>query len=278
MKFGLEVPTTGAWADVGVQVQVALEAEAVGWDGFFVGDALLDQEQEAVLDPWIALTALTLSTSTLKLGVLALPLARHHPWLTALRLANLDQASGGRIICSVGLGYSERDFAAFGQASAKAIRARQLDEGLAILAGLWSQAPFSFAGEYYTIDQVTLLPKPVQSPRIPLWVVAGWPHRAPFRRAAQWDGVCVKAIDHQTYEWMTVEAFREAVSYVHARCVPAKPFEVIMSGQSPRDQHEAGEKVRPFEEAGATWWVEVGYGFSLEEFRARIRRGPPRLL
>ena len=42
MKFGLEVPTTGAWADVGVQVQVALEAEAMGWDGFFVGDALLD--------------------------------------------------------------------------------------------------------------------------------------------------------------------------------------------------------------------------------------------
>src|SRR5690242_6510057 len=75
--------------------------------------------QEAVLDPWIALTALVLSTSTLTLGVLALPLARHQPWLTALRLANLDQASGGRIICVVGLGYSERDFAAFGQASAK---------------------------------------------------------------------------------------------------------------------------------------------------------------
>ena len=42
MKFGLEIPTTGAWADARVQVQVALEAEAVGWDGFFVGDALLD--------------------------------------------------------------------------------------------------------------------------------------------------------------------------------------------------------------------------------------------
>jgi alkanesulfonate monooxygenase SsuD/methylene tetrahydromethanopterin reductase-like flavin-dependent oxidoreductase (luciferase family) len=278
MKFGLEVPTTGAWADVRVQVQVALEAEAAGWDGFFVGDALLDQKQEAVLDPWIALTALMLSTSSLKLGVLALPLARHHPWLTALRLANLDQASGGRIICVVGLGYSERDFAAFGQAGAKAMRARQLDEGLAILAGLWTQAPFSFSGEYYTVDQATILPKPAQSPRIPLWVVAGWPHHAPFRRAAQWDGVCVKAIRHQTYEWMTVEAFREAVSYVHARRVPGRPFEVIMSGQSPHEKVEAGRKVRPFQEAGATWWVEVGYGLTLEEFRVRIRHGPPQLL
>jgi hypothetical protein len=87
----------------------------------------------------------------------------------------------------------------------------------------------------------------------------------------------VKAIHHQTYEWMTVEAFREAVSYVHAQRVPERPFEIIMSGQSPHDQEESGEKVRPFEEAGATWWVEVGYGFTLEEFHERIRRGPPRL-
>src|SRR6266567_1402794 len=276
MKFGLEISTTGAYADARVLAALALEAEAAGWDGFFVGDVLLDEE--AVIDPWIALTALALSTSSLKLGVLALPLARHHPWLTALRLANLDQLSAGRVICIAGLGYAERDFATFGQASAKELRAKQLDEGLQILAGLWTEDPFSFAGEYYTVDQVTFLTKPVQSPRIPLWVVAGWPHHAPFRRAARWDGVCVKAIHHQTYEWMTVDAFREAFSYVQARCAPGKPFEVIMSGQTPRDQQEAGEKVRPFEQAGATWWVEVGYGLTFEEFRERIRRGPPRLL
>jgi len=51
-----------------------------------------------------------------------------------------------------------------------------------------------------------------------------------------------------------------------------------MSGQTPHEGAEAGEKVHLFEEAGATWWVEVGYGFTLEEFRERIRRGPPRLL
>jgi len=274
MKFGLEVSTTGAYADARVQAQLAFEAEAAGWDGFFVGDALLDEE--AVLDPWIALTAIALSTSSIKIGVLALPLARHRPWLTALRLANLDQVSGGRVICIAGLGYSERDFAAFGEASAKELRAKQLDEGLQVLAGLWTQDPFSFAGEYYTIYQVTLPTKPVQVPRIPLWVVGGWPHRAPFRRAARWDGVCVKAIDHQTYEWLTLDAFRAAHSYVHGYCTPHEPFEVIMSGQTPLDQEEEADVVRPFQEAGATWWVEVGYGFTFETFRARIRRGPPR--
>ena len=166
-------------------------------------------------------------------------------------MANLDQASGGRIICIVGLGYSERDFASFGQASAKAIRAKQLDEGLAILAGLWTQASFSLWESTTPLSRSPCSPSQSDPLSIPLWVVAGWPHRAPFRRAAQWDGVCVKAIDHQTYEWMTVEAFREAFTYVHARCAPARPFEVIMSGQSPGDQQEAGEKVRPFEEAGS---------------------------
>jgi len=39
------------------------------------------------------------------------------------------------------------------------------------------------------VDDVRFLPKPVQHPRIPIWVAALWPKRAPFRRAARWDGV-----------------------------------------------------------------------------------------
>lgn len=275
MKFALDVPTTGAYADAQVLAQLAVEAEAARWDGFFVWDVLLGNE--VVIDPWIALTAIALQTSSIKIGLLALPLARHRPWLTALRLANLDQLSGGRVICIVGLGHAEEDFAAFGEASSPIIRAKQLDESLSILAGLWTEAPFSFAGEYYTLNQVTLPAKPVQFPRIPLWIVGGWPRRAPFRRAAHWDGVCLKAIHHETHEWLTVDEFRDALAYVYAHRTLNTPFEVLMSGETPRDQAMANQVVRPFQEAGATWWVEGGYGFTLDEFRARIRSGPPRL-
>jgi alkanesulfonate monooxygenase SsuD/methylene tetrahydromethanopterin reductase-like flavin-dependent oxidoreductase (luciferase family) len=274
MKFGLDVPTTGAYADVRIQAQLAKEAEAAGWDGFFVWDVLLGNK--AVIDPWIALTAIALSTSSIKIGLLALPLARHRPWLTALRLANLDQLSGGRVICIAGLGHSERDFAAFGEASAPELRARQLDEGLEVLAGLWAEDLYSFTGEHYTVSQVTLPAKPVQSPRIPLWVVGGWPRRAPFRRAARWDGVCLKAIHHETGEWLTLEEFQAALSYVQAHRTLTAPFEVVMSGETPLDPDRGREMVHPFQEAGATWWVEGGYGFTLDEFRERIRSGPPR--
>jgi len=91
MKFGLDVPTTGAYADARVQAQLALEAEAAGWDGFFIWDTLLGAE--AIIDPWIALTAIALHTSHIKIGLLALPLPRHEPRAVAGQLANLDQLS-----------------------------------------------------------------------------------------------------------------------------------------------------------------------------------------
>ncbi len=276
MKFGLEVPTTGAYADARVQAQLALEAEAAGWDGFFLWDAVL-VGSEAIIDPWIALTTIALQTEHIKIGLLALPLPRHRPWLVARQLANLDQLSSGRVICIAGLGDTENSFTAFGEDGSVQVRAKKLDEGLAILTGLWEQESFSFAGEHYILKDVTLRPKPVQSPRIPLWAVGGWPHRAPFRRAARWDGVCVKGIHLDTGEVTTVEQFRECVAYLRAQRTTDAPFDIAISGaETPLDREQRYKMVRPFQEAGATWWIEGGYGISFDAFQERIRSGPPR--
>jgi alkanesulfonate monooxygenase SsuD/methylene tetrahydromethanopterin reductase-like flavin-dependent oxidoreductase (luciferase family) len=274
MKFGLDVPTTGAYADARVLAQLAIEAEAAGWDGFFVWDVL--PEKHPVIDPWIALTAIALQTSHIKIGLLVAPLARHRPYLVAQRLANLDQLSGGRVICTVGLGHSEETFAAFGEEMDPTVRAKQLDEGLAILTGLWTEDQFSFASEHYRLHQVSLYPKPVQLPRIPLWVAGGWPHRAPFRRAAQWDGVSLKSINVERGQWLTLDDFRACLAYVQAHRSPPTSFDVVMSGETPLDRQKGIDIVIPFQEAGATWWVEEGLGWSLEEFRERINFGPPR--
>lgn len=231
---------------------------------------------EVVLDPWIALTAIALHTSRVKIGLLATPLARHRPWLVAQRLANLDHLSAGRMICTVGLGYSERDFAAFSEASSSIVRAQKLDEALTVLAGLWTEDQFTFAGDHYTVQEVMLRPKPVQSPRIPIWVAGSWPRRAPFRRAVRWDGVCLMSINAETKQWLTLDDFRACVSYVQAQRGDQSSFDVIMSGDTSGDRQEAIAKVQAFGEAGATWWVEEGLGWSLEEFTDHIHNGPPR--
>jgi alkanesulfonate monooxygenase SsuD/methylene tetrahydromethanopterin reductase-like flavin-dependent oxidoreductase (luciferase family) len=278
MKFGLDVPTTGEYADARLLAQLAAEAEAAGWDGFFIWDVIFGNAEmtKPAIDPWLALTAIALQTARIKLGFMILPLARYRPWLVARRLADLDRLSGGRVVCAVGLGYLEKEFAAFGEAAEPAIRAEKLDEGLEILAGLWTTDQFSFTGQYYTLNQVTLDPKPLQSPRIPIWVAGGWPRRPPFRRAARWDGVCLKSVHQDRREWLTLDDFKDCLAYVQAHRPTSGPFEVVMSGETPDDRQEAVEKLLALQEAGATWWVDEGLGWSLAEFRERIRTGPPR--
>jgi alkanesulfonate monooxygenase SsuD/methylene tetrahydromethanopterin reductase-like flavin-dependent oxidoreductase (luciferase family) len=278
MRYGLDVPTTGEYADARALAHLAAEAEDAGWDGFFLWDVLRGGRvaPQPVIDPWIALAAVALETHRLRIGTLVVPLARHRPWLVARRLANLDQLSSGRVICTIGLGYLSADFTAFGEEADPIARAGRLDEGLEILAGLWSADAYSFAGRHYTLRDACLLPRPVQQPRIPIWVAGGWPQRAPLRRAARWDGLCLKSRRADTHQPLTVDDLRECLPYTLAHRAASGPFDVVMSGETEHDPRAAGDAVRPFAEVGATWWLEEGLGWSYDELRARILAGPPR--
>jgi alkanesulfonate monooxygenase SsuD/methylene tetrahydromethanopterin reductase-like flavin-dependent oxidoreductase (luciferase family) len=281
MQFGLDVPTTGEFADVRAQAALAAEAEAAGWDGYFVWDILLGSDEGVpVADPWITLTAVALATTRMRVGTLATPLARHRPWLVARQAATLDQLSAGRVTLTAGLGFNPRDFVTFGEPDAPAIRARALDESLAILTGLLSGGSVTHQGERYTLDGVTLSPTPVQTPRVPLWLVGGWPHEAPFRRAAHWDGVCVKSWSQAKREPLSADDLAACVAFTLTRRAElgiAAPFDICASGESPSDPVEAVAAVRPYHDAGATWWIEEGLGWTLAEFRARILAGPPHM-
>jgi alkanesulfonate monooxygenase SsuD/methylene tetrahydromethanopterin reductase-like flavin-dependent oxidoreductase (luciferase family) len=270
MKFGLDVPTTEDYAAPGALAHLAAAAEAAGWDGFFIWDVLTG------VDPWLALAEIARQTSRIKIGFMILPLARHRPWLVARRLADLDHLSGGRVICTVGLGHQDRDFAAYGEDPDPVVRAAKLDEGLAILDGLWTQETFSFSGTHYTLTDVSLTVRPIQTPRIPVWVAGGWPRRGPFRRAARWDGVSFKSVYHAERRWLTLDEFRAGLAYVQANRTDQTPFDMIMSGDTSGDRAAAIAKVQAFAEAGATWWVEEGLGWTLDEFQPHVRQGPPR--
>lgn len=274
MRFGLTIPNFGDYGDPRVLAALAHEAEESGWDGFFVWDHLNLPSPLPMADPWIALAAIALQTKHIRLGPMVTPIARRRPWKLARETLSIDQIAEGRLILGVGLGYfPEEEFAQFGEEPDAKIRAAKLDEGLAILAGFWANTPFSFAGEHFQVQQVHMMPASVQQPRIPVWVAGVWPNKAPFRRAARWDGVF--PIGNETINPLTPAHLREIVAYVAAHRQSPAPFDVIyghwLSGE---DRAKDAAQVAAYQEAGVTWWLESPEDHSLTELRQRIRRGP----
>src|SRR5438874_5033871 len=142
-------------------------------------------------DPWVALTAMAMATSHIKLGPIVTPLPQRRPWKLARECVTLDHLSQGRLILGVGLGSDSffKEYSTYGESPDDKLHGAMLDEGLAVLTGLWRGEPFTHHGAHYTVDGAHFLPRPLQQPRIPIWLAGIWPHPRPFRRAAKWDGV-----------------------------------------------------------------------------------------
>ncbi|HET6319298.1 MAG TPA: LLM class flavin-dependent oxidoreductase, partial [Chloroflexota bacterium] len=208
IKFGLNLPNGGACADPRTLAEFAAVAEAAGWDGVFLEDYLVYQNQAGTptYDPWVCLAAMAMRTSRIKLGTTVTPLPRRRAQKLAAETVALDHLSSGRVILGVGLGDGgDASLDAFGDALPVAERARVLDEQLEAIVGLWSGEPFSYHGSHVQIENVTLMPKPVQRPRIPIWVGGRFPNPRAVARAARWDGSClfksVSADDLTPVDW-----------------------------------------------------------------------------
>lgn len=280
MQYGLDIPAVGAYANPYTLAELAAEAEQAGWDGFFIWDVFPAHEIsfESVIDPWVALTAIAMRTQRMRIGAFVTPLARRRPWKVACEAVSVDQVSYGRLIFAAGSGViDDRYFPAFGEETNLKVRAEMLDEGLAIITGLWTGQPYSFHGTHYHLDQVTLLPTPVQSPRIPVWVAGGWPRRKPLRRAAQWDGIYLMTVNQVTEELLTPDEIREIKLYIMAHRERTEPFDIAVNGETPADPQQGAAIVEPYREAGATWWIEyTASRTSIDAYRERIRSGPPK--
>src|SRR6266704_5606931 len=189
MRYGVYVPNFGPYGDARVLAELAYEAEEATWDGFFLWDQVskstLTPTIDPMVDPWVALAAITPRTSMIRLGTLVTPLPRRRPWMVARETVSLDHLSAGRLIFGVGSGGGYFDFEALGEVSDTKTLAALLDESLEVLTGLWSGELYRHEGAAYHIKEAQFLPRPVQSPRIPIWVAAMWPSKAPLRRRSE---------------------------------------------------------------------------------------------
>src|SRR5690242_5321206 len=97
MQFGVSIPNFGATADPHTLVELARDAEAAGWDGFFLWDHMLFDDLP-VVDAWVTLGAIAVSTARIRIGTLITPLARRRPLKVARETVTLDRLSHGRVL------------------------------------------------------------------------------------------------------------------------------------------------------------------------------------
>lgn len=288
MRFGFVV----ASPDPLEFTRLAVLGERHGWDGIFTWEALWGTEA------WVTLGASAMVTSTIRLGTLLTPAARHRPWDLASRVGTVDRLSHGRAVMSVGLGALHDGWLAFERDEGRAVRAQKLDECLEIYAGLMHGQPFAFEGRHYQVRPTDfMLPEPpAHQPHPPVWVVGahlvGADRQWSLERAARWDGVLPVVVEtpggvsapepgSTPYD---LESYARVLGIVRGLREDAglawEGYDRIVEADS------SGEFVRlegtpaDWAEAGATWWVESWWGVppgeaGVAEVRRRVEAGPP---
>ena len=286
LRYGLSLPNGGECGDPRFLVELAQRAEGAGWEGLFLEDYVSYQGDpaEPTCDVWPALAAIAMVTERMRLGTSVTPLPRRRPWNVAREAAAVDQLSGGRFVLGVGIGdvddhvVADASLTHFGETGDRRTRAEMLDEALTIIDGLWTGEPFSFTGKHYRVGEVTFLPRPIQRPRIPIWVGGGYPLPGPTRRAVRWDGSflyrSLLAEDGSTSEGvMSADDVRDLRKRAGNR-----PFDIAVGGHPrPDDMDAERAHIKAVAEAGATWWVEWVPPDDRDTMRAAVDRGPLRI-
>jgi alkanesulfonate monooxygenase SsuD/methylene tetrahydromethanopterin reductase-like flavin-dependent oxidoreductase (luciferase family) len=278
VKYGFIIPL----GEIHEIAQMAHEAEESGWDGVFTWDGICIGEDNEIYDPWVVLAAMAMRTQRVRLGAMLTPPARRRPWKLARETTSVDRLSNGRLVLPVGLGtLDDGGFSRVGEPTDRRIRAELLDESLAILTGLWSGEPFAHHGQHYQMEAMTFLPTPVQRPRIPIWVVGAWPRAKSMARALRYDGLLPYKLNPDSSGAEIAPADIAAMrAYVAEHRTETTPFDIVWEGRTPGDDPAAAAaQVRPFVEAGITWWIEAMWSSpnAVADIRARIRQGPPRV-
>ena len=174
VKFGLSYNTAFVGTDPAMLKTIARHADDLGFESFYVpehvalypgarvGDVEFPPDLQ-IADPLECLAFVAASTTTILLGTGVLLLPFHHPVVLAKRLATLDVLSSGRMrLFTIRVSSLPGEAAAVGVDFAT--RGRRADEAIDVLRALWAgdATGTSFDGEFYSFENVTSYPKPLQ--------------------------------------------------------------------------------------------------------------------
>ncbi len=260
-------------------VEQAKAAETAGFDLVTVMDhlyqiPLVGGPEEPMLEGWLTLAALARETSRVRLGTLVTGVTYRNPALLAKEATTLDTISGGRAILGLGAAWNDVEHTGYGyEFPAIGGRMDRLEEALAIIKAMFTEARPSFHGEHYRIEEAYNAPRPVQPGGPPILVGGGGEQRtlriaARYADMTHWFSIGLDALKHKNEvleryceeigrDPSTIERTMGAPVFVVAsdqeaeaflQHIPAerRPF-VIVGGLD-----KAAEGLRPYIDAGFT--------------------------
>ncbi len=182
MRYGYWMPVFGGWLrnieDEGMEAtwaytkRLAQRSESLGFDLSLIAELNLNDIKgvdSPSLDAWSTAAALAAVTETLELMVAVRP-TFHQPALFAKQAASVDRISGGRLALNVVSSWWKQEALMYGVGfDAHDDRYGRTSEWLDVVNGVWSQPAFTHTGRYYTTDATVMEPKPLRTPRPPIY-------------------------------------------------------------------------------------------------------------
>jgi probable F420-dependent oxidoreductase len=188
VDFGVLLPTREAVMSGRMEtaplLTMAERAEAAGFDSVWIGDSLIARPRH---EPLTLMAAVAARTRRVRIGTGVLLPALRNPVVLAHVVGTLDRVAEGRIILGVGIAGDmpaiRKEFAAAGVPWDR--RVGRFLEILAICQALWTRDGVSFSGKHFTLDNVTMEPKPHRPGGPPIWIGGSGP--TALREAARFD-------------------------------------------------------------------------------------------
>ncbi len=147
-------------------------AEQAGFDSVWLGDHLLYRyasgETRGPWEVWTQLAGLAEATERITLGPLVASTAFHSPFMLAKLASSVEEISGGRLVLGLGAGWNETEFAALG--SPFDHRISRFEEAFTIVRTLLAHGSIDFEGEFYSVRDAEVLPRPIRPGGPPLMV------------------------------------------------------------------------------------------------------------
>ena len=160
----------------------ATRAETLGYDSFWLQERVIGDFN--ILEPVTLLSYVAAITATLRLGTSVILLPLRNPIQLAKAYSTLDVMSGGRAVMGVGLGGghlgSHEDVFGYTRDG----RVTRFTEAVQVMKLLWSEPRASFRGRYWNFKDISMEPKPMQKPHLP--VIFGGHHENALRRAVRY--------------------------------------------------------------------------------------------